>query len=82
MKPDDARQLLSATLGGELDEPTRREVEAALDEHATVAALLAGGLCLAWPELLTGPARLFAGAAYACLVPLAHLLVWHLRHLR
>jgi len=31
MKPDDARQLLSATLGGELDEPTRREVEAALD---------------------------------------------------
>ena len=40
-----------------------------------ITALLAGGLCLAWPELLTGPARLMAGAAYACLLPLAHLLL-------
>ena len=40
-----------------------------------VTALLAGGLCLAWPGLLAGPTRLLAGIAYACLVPLAHLLL-------
>ena len=54
---------------------TRASWRGLLQVATPITALLAGGLCLAWPELLTGPARLFAGAAYACLVPLAHLLV-------
>src|SRR5690606_10049759 len=38
-----------------------------------VFLLLAGGLLLGWPGLLAGNGRLFAGIAYALLLPLAHL---------
>ncbi len=40
-----------------------------------VLLLLGGGLALAWPGLLSGPARSIAAAAYAVLVPLAHALL-------
>ena len=40
-----------------------------------VLLLLGGGIALAWPGLLSGPARSIAAAAYAVLVPLAHALL-------
>jgi ankyrin repeat protein len=40
-----------------------------------VLLLLAGGIALAWPELLVGFARAVATVAYAVLLPLAHALL-------
>ncbi|MEG3050736.1 MAG: hypothetical protein RR792_11245, partial [Thermomonas sp.] len=40
-----------------------------------VCLLLAGGVLLAWPGLLTGQLRLVATAVYAGLLPIAHLLL-------
>ena len=55
--------------------PRREAWRGLLQVAVPVTVLLVGSLCLAWPDLLTGPTRLIAGAAYACLVPLAHLLL-------
>ena len=40
-----------------------------------IGSVLALGLALAWPGLLSGTARILAAAALALLVPLAHLLL-------
>src|SRR5690606_16072863 len=55
------------------DDEQRKAWRGLLQVAVPVFLLLAGGMLLAWPDLLEGNARLIAVAAYAGLLPIAHL---------